>query len=402
MKLLNDAVLSLLSIASAAHCDEILLHKTTGPYHVTQTQHIFNHTTPDDFTAPNGTGVGTMMLVSIFAPTESAPNQTVPYLDDTNAEIWGSFLGFPPSALSSLVTELQWQAPVLSGPGFSNGTSPYPSILFMPGAGLPCFMYTAYLSELASWGYSVFAIDHPGESPYLELPYFQGGVKGFPPLSVNNWTFEQLQRIYDFRITDAAALLSPSFLPALVSSFGAPFNISTFGAFGHSIGGAASAGIMAADLSLPLVAGINLDGWYFFDIWDLFGNGTSDAPYPDLAPRPFLELAREDELDATWTNFSAAQSAWFRDIGIRGSNHLDFSDLPLWVDLLGQRNGTPATFVGDIEGPRVTTIVNKFLKEFAGYIGGKGLEAVDELVKEIPETYVRESQDSAEVYDRGL
>lgn len=395
MQHLPGMQLLLLWIVKAVTCTEVLLHKPTGPYHVTQTQHVFNHTTPDDFTAPNGTGIGTIMLVSIFAPTLSVPNQTVPYLDDTNAAIWESALGFPPSSLSSLVTELQWQAPVLSGPEFSNATSPYPSILFMPGAGLSCLFYTAYLSELASWGYSVFAIDHPGEPPYIELPYFGGGVRSaYPPL--NSWTYDQFQSIYAHRLSDAAALLSPSYLPALVHSFGAPFNISTLNVFGHSIGGAAAAGIMAKDPSLPLVAGANLDGWYWFDYWDLYGNGTSDAPYPNLA-RPFLELARENptEPDAAWTNFSAVQSAWLRDVGVRGAEHLDFSDIPLWVDLLGQRNSTPDGFVGSINGGRVTEIVNTLLKTFFGHVGG---DEVDDVVKSYPEVWVREALDSTEDY----
>lgn len=410
MKLLHDLVLATLSIASVAYCDGVLLHKPTGPYYVTHTQHVFNHTTLDDFTAPNGTGIGTILLASIFAPTESVPNQTVPYMDDTNAEIWSSTFGFPRGSLSTLVTELQWQAPFLSGPGFANGTSPYPTLIFMPGAGLASFAYTAYLSELASHGYSVIAIDHPGEPPYLELPYNLGGVRSdYPPLSSYTWTVAQLQSIYAHRVADASALLSDAYLPSLVRAHGLPINLTHIGIFGHSIGGAGSAGVLAQNPGV--LAGANLDGWLFFDIWDLYGNGSARTkPYPDLAPRPFLELARDDPAgpDATWTNFSVAQSGWLRDVGVRGALHFDFSDVPLWVDLLEQRDGPPgrfnaSNFLGGIDGRRVTEVVNTFLKGFFGYVSGGELEAVDGLVKEVPEAYVRESQDVAEVYiDRGL
>ncbi|KAF4539634.1 PAF acetylhydrolase family protein [Lasiodiplodia theobromae] len=433
---------------------EVLLYKPTGPYYVTQNQHVLNHTTPDDFTAPDGSGVGKTMLVTTYGPTLSVPQRTRPWVDATNADIWGTALGIPPSLLSSLVTELQWQAPSLSSstnPGTCPAPAPpltphRPAILFLPGAGMPCFAYTAYLSELASWGYTVYAIDHPGEPPYLEFLDGSGGARSaFPPLA--NWTFPQFEQIYAHRVADAAALLrrGPECLRSLVEQQSSSEQFaeaeqaeqqqqsaqhyyslsgdgdnghadpSTFFVFGHSIGGAASAGIMAqqsssspssttSDPSLPpLLAGANIDGWFFFDIWDLHGNGSaSTKPYPDLSPRPFLEIAGQHDPpgpDATWTNFSAAQSGWLRDVGVRGAAHFDFSDLPLLVDALGLRERMPpdSGLLGGIKGGRMVEVVMGLVRAFVGGIeGGKGkggLGAVDRVQRGFAETWVREAKD---------
>ncbi|KAL1641948.1 hypothetical protein SLS58_005784 [Diplodia intermedia] len=424
MKPTAASALALLGIVSGSARAEILLYEPTGPYHVSQTQHVFNHTTPDDFTAPNGTGVGTLMLVTIYAPTLSVPNRTTPYMDATNADIWGPALGLAPSSLSTLVTNLQHDAPHLP-----TTTPPLPTILFLPGAGMPCFAYTAYLTELASSGYAVVALDHPGEPPYLALPGAGiGGVKSaFPPL--HDYTWAQYRQIYAHRLADAAALLSDAYLPGLVRDRGWPFDLAAMGVFGHSIGGAAAAGVMAASAaaagaarrqdpqpfspapddatgsssatSTPVLAGgANLDGWYFFDIGDLTGNnGTGEQqPYPDLAAAgPFLALAKEEPRappDATWANFGAAQSGWLRDVGVRRARHFDFGDFPLLVDgLLGRRReGQGAALdvlLGGVEGARVTAVVTGFLKAFFGAVVGRtgqgGLEAVDAFQKSVGE-----------------
>lgn len=457
MRLLAVAVtLALLGTTTSA---EVLLYKPTGPYYVTQNQHVLNHTTLDDFTAPDGSGVGKTMLVTTYGPTLSVPQRARPWVDATNADIWGTALGIPPSLLSSLVTELQWQAPSLSSsttsttPITNPGTCPAspapltphrPAILFLPGAGMPCFAYTAYLSELASWGYTVYAIDHPGEPPYLEFLDGSGGARSaFPPLA--NWTVPQFQQIYAHRVADAAALLrrGPECLRSLVEQQSPQFaqaeqqqqhyyslssdgggdggaDLSTFFVFGHSIGGAASAGIMAQQQSStssspsspssdpsplpPLLAGANIDGWFFFDIWDLYGNGSaSTKPYPDLSPRPFLEIAGQHDPpgpDATWTNFSAAQSGWLRDVGVRGAAHFDFSDLPLLVDALGLREGMPegGGLLGGIKGVRMVEVVMGLVRAFVGGIEGRekgGMEAVDRVQRGFAETWVREAKDGA-------
>jgi hypothetical protein len=107
------------------------------------------------------------MLLTSYYPTLQIPNTTAPYLDPISAGIFKSTIGLTPGSLLRLTTRLQLLAPTLPGthPSFSNGTSPYPTLIFTPGAELPASSYTAYLSEVASYGYAVVVIDHPGEAP---------------------------------------------------------------------------------------------------------------------------------------------------------------------------------------------------------------------------------------------
>ncbi|KAF2832176.1 hypothetical protein CC86DRAFT_366056 [Ophiobolus disseminans] len=380
-----------LAFASIAHA--ISLWNTTGPYHVGYTQHVFNHTTPNDPTEP-----GTFMLLTIYYPTPQIPNATFPYLDSISAGIFEATIGLTPGVLSKLTTRLQFQAPLLSdtSKGFGNSTSPYPTLIFTPGAGLPASSYTAYLSELASYGHAVVAIDHPGEAPYLPLPYTNGtgGVYGYPDFTAFPPTEEMTFQVLDYRVSDILAAMSDPFFPALVRQYGAPFNLTHFGVFGHSIGGAAAEVVMSSNSSAAALfkVGCNLDGTMFQFVNESSGEVTS-TPARDLK-RPFLGVASEQHFDGvapgedgdyTWGYFNKAQSGWLRDVQMNGTTHLHFSDIPLWIDLLDQRKVLNRTWVGPADGVRVTHMVSALLREFLGSVEGKGLEGVDEWVDKTPE-----------------
>jgi hypothetical protein len=136
-----------------------------------------------------------------------------------------------------------------------------------------------------------------------------------------------------------------------------------------------------------------LDGT-FFQFLDTEQSNTTRLPAPDLN-RPFLEIAAEnhfqgnasvgDEGDYTWEYFNNVQSGWLRDVQVNGTRHLDFSDIPLWIDLLDQRRVLNRTWVGPADGVRVTSLVNALLREFFRSVEGKGLGGVDEWVDKAPE-----------------
>ncbi|KAH7063553.1 hypothetical protein B0J12DRAFT_643166 [Macrophomina phaseolina] len=390
----------LLTLANAWLVQAISLWDPTGPYHVGYTQHIFNHTTPNDPTSP-----GTFFLLTIYYPTLQIPNTTIPYLDPISAGIFESTIGLTPGSLSRLTTRLQFQASTLLGtsPAFANATSPYPTLIFTPGAGVPAAAYTAYLSELASHGHAVVAIDHPGEAPYLPLPYGGGGVYGYPDFSAYPPTMEEAFQVLDFRVSDILAAVSEPFLPDLVRAFGAPFNVTHFGVFGHSVGGAAAAAVMAATGSSEAAlfkVGANLDG-SLLQFSDTEGNVDTGVAPPDLE-RPFLELAGHTHFegnlsiadgDGTWEYFSEAQSGWLRVVQVNGTRHLDYSDIPLWIDLLEQRAVLNRTWVGPADGVRVTQLTNALLRELFGYVEGKSLDGVDEWVGKAPEFFLLDEND---------
>ncbi|EOD51645.1 putative paf acetylhydrolase family protein [Neofusicoccum parvum UCRNP2] len=381
----------------------ISLWNTTGIYQVGYTQHVLNHTTTPDDPTPNP-GI---LLLTIYYPTMQPPAGPVPYLDAKTARAYEQTLGVPNGTLSLLTTNLQFQAPTLLGthPAFGNGTSPYPTLLFTPGAGGTISGYQAYLSEFASHGYTVVGIDHPGEAPYTALPYGAPGVDGIR--DIGSLTSVDFHHMYEYRLADLAAVLNPSggLLPALIAQYGAPFNTTHYAVLGHSMGGAASAGAMISAPGLYR-AGSNLDGTFQHLVKPDPTNATAvqvpdpDAPNPDLRT-PFVELASEarfhgvEDADASWERFNANQTGWLRDVQVNGTAHLDYMDTPLGFDLLGAREGgvvPPAALgaLGTIAGKRVTEVVTGLLLSFFGEFvgGGAGVESVDAFIARTPEAFV--------------
>ncbi|KAJ4359373.1 hypothetical protein N0V95_002203 [Ascochyta clinopodiicola] len=207
-------------------------------------------------------------------------------------------------------------------------------------------MYNTLSSELASQGYTVLALDHPGETPYLQLPDGAQGVYGIDITATWNRTLQTA--VYNMRVSDTLAIIRKLF-PSYVDSTGAPFNATHYLTIGHSIGGAAAAGALAVEPSI--LGGVNLDGG-FFDLLDV--------------KKPFLMLAGAEHtptLDPSWSPFSTNQSGWYQWFNITGTGHQDFSDLGDWVDLQGLRNKTITPSLDTIWAPRMNFIVNTLSKE---------------------------------------
>jgi pimeloyl-ACP methyl ester carboxylesterase len=261
----------------------------TGPYHVGYMQHVFNHTTLNDPVAPKN--ASSILLATIYYPTLTIPvpgNNTAPYLDPTTAQIWGGPLQYPNGSLEGLTTWNVYQAPALKE------ATHKPTIIFSPGGGENAIMYNTLNSELASQGYTVLALDHPGETPYLQLPEIDG-VYGIDITATWNYTLQTA--VYNMRVSDTLAVVRDLFAP-FVQSINAPFNTTHYIAIGHSLGGAAAAGALAVEPSI--LGGINLDG-LFIDL-------------PDVK-KPFLMLAGAEhtpEIDPSWAPFSANQSGWYQ------------------------------------------------------------------------------------------
>lgn len=338
----------------------------TGPYYVGYTQHVFNKTTPNDPVAP--ANASSILLATIYYPTLTTPipgNNTAPYLDLTTAKLWGDILQYPNNSLQSFTTWNVYQAPPLDTS--EHGVSQKPTVIFSPGGGENAIMYNALNSELASQGYTVIALDHPGEAPYVQLPDGRQGVYGIDITA--SWNATLQAAVYHMRVSDTIAVIRKLF-PSYVQSTGAPFNTEHYFAIGHSLGGAAAAGALAVESSI--IGGVNLDG-LFIDL-------------PDVK-KPFLLLASEKHtpaIDPSWSPFSANQSGWYQWLNITGSNHQDFSDLGDWVDLQGLRNMTITPSLGTIWAPRMDYIIRTLVETFFGFVLGEK-EWLDIPNKSFPE-----------------
>ncbi|KAF9700589.1 hypothetical protein EKO04_001865 [Ascochyta lentis] len=342
-------LLSLLVLAVAA----VPFPPPTGPYHVGYTQHAFNNTTPNDPVAP--ANASSILLATIYYPTLTVPIpgiNTAPYLDATTAKLWGDILQYPNNSLQSLTTWNIHQAPPLARTG--EDAWQRPTVIFSPGGGENAIMYNTLTSELASQGYTVLALDHPGEAPYLQLPNAAEGIYGIDITATWNYTLQTA--VYNMRVSDTLAIIRKLF-PSYVESIGAPFNTTHYFAIGHSLGGAAAAGALAVEPSI--LGGMNLDG-LFIDL-------------PDVK-KPFLMLAGAQHtpaIDPSWAPFSANQSGWYQWLNITGTSHQDYSDLGDWVDLQGLRNETITPSLGTIWAPRMDFIVNTLVQSFFSFVLGE-------------------------------
>jgi pimeloyl-ACP methyl ester carboxylesterase len=331
----------------------VSLPPPSGPYHVGYTQQIFNHTTPNDPVAP--ANASSILLATIYYPTLTVPvpgNNTAPYLDPTTANLWGDALQYPNGSLQDLTTWNVHRAPPLDKEIY--GVSQLPTVIFSPGGGENAIMYNALNSQLASEGYTVVALDHPGEAPYVQLPDGAEGIYGIDITAV--WEPALAVAVYHMRVSDMLAIVQGLFA-AYVDATGAPFNTTHYLAIGHSLGGAASAGALAVEESIQ--GGVNLDGLF--------------VDTPDVK-KPFLMFAGAEHtpaIDPSWSPFSANQSGWWQWVNVTGSSHQDFSDLADWVDLQGLRNKTLTPSLDIIWGPRMDNIVSTFVSTFFGFVLGK-------------------------------
>lgn len=327
----------------------------SGPYHVGYTQHVFKTTTAYDPVVPSNFS-SSILLATIYYPTLTIPvpgENTAAYLDPTTAKIWGDNYQFPSNTLQSLTTWNVHRAPPLDNA--THDTSRKPTIIFSPGAGENAIMYNALLSQLASEGYTIVALDHAGEAPYLQLPDDKPGIYG---LDINHpWDPALAEAVVTMRVSDILATITTLF-PSYVSSTDAPFNTTHFLALGHSLGGTAAA--LALGIEPSILGAVNLDGTYFAS--------------PDVT-KPLLMLGQEAHTltaEPSWPAFVANQSGWWEWLTIKGSGHQNFADLGDWVDLLGLRNKTaPMASLGPAWAPRIDFVVKLLVERFFGFVMGE-------------------------------
>ncbi|MHB1260260.1 MAG: alpha/beta hydrolase [Thermoplasmatota archaeon] len=129
----------------------------------------------------------------------------------------------------------------------------FPLIVFSPGADVQPQYYSSLLVELASHGYVVAALSHPGLTPFIA--YSDGAIaaNGDPPRPTSP---EDAMRQHEGRIADVTADIR-----AAKQSLGTTFASHLDGrvaSFGHSLGGAAAVQAAVQDEGF-LVAG-DLDG----------------------------------------------------------------------------------------------------------------------------------------------
>jgi predicted dienelactone hydrolase len=163
-------------------------------------------------------------------------------LNDAERAAFAAAGGVPADALIGLGGPATTGAPPAAGR--------HPVLLLSHGLGSSTALLTAHAIDLASHGYVVVGIDHPGDA--LPVDVGAGRIVTLDPRGL-----EIVDLIYRTRVADVRFVLSRL---ATLSHIGC-LDLKRVGGFGHSLGGAAMAGAMLADRRLR--AGVDLDGRLF-------------------------------------------------------------------------------------------------------------------------------------------
>jgi hypothetical protein len=320
----------------------------SGKYNVGATKQVIAINQPDVFAPGN---VSTSFLVTLFYPTLQKPDVpgTTPYLTEVIAKQFEDYLEFPNGTLANFTTRVQWDAPFAETLLEYEGSAS-PTLLFGPGlGGPPCECYTLLLSELASAGFTVAALDHTYEQPYVLYPNGSGYYG--PPLDYP-WSLDEGQTAIEHRINDTFAFIDA--WPKIVARLGFASTTDSFGAFGHSIGGAAALSFAQLVDRSVVPAGINLDGSF----WGKLNSSAADVARPSLLLG--FKGHESQHFDPTWDTYTKAQSDWWRIIEINGTLHLDWSDFTFWKEL----DPPVQTTTGNISGERMVQVETALVAGF--------------------------------------
>lgn len=259
----------------------------------------------------------------------------------------------------------------------STSQQKYPVVIFSHGAFGVRKSNASTFRELASHGYIVASIDHTYQAFYTSfpdgrmVPISGAFYKEVQMIQTGNLTAEE-----NFEISHAWLKLRTADIELVIDSLesgdlgreGSLLNghmdLNKIGLFGHSLGGAASAQVCRERSDVG--AAIDIDGTMIGDITGV-GPDHKETITTDSFNKPLMlmygALFFESEAKATGylpniKAFNNATSAAY-SLCIKGSGHLNFTDLPRISPFLSGMLG-----VGTIDSTKCINIVNAYSLAF--------------------------------------
>ncbi|MFI5707456.1 alpha/beta hydrolase [Kribbella sp. NPDC051620] len=196
-----------------------------------------------------------------------------------------------------------------------------PVLLYSPGGTDPRTLGTGLAEDLASHGYVVVTIDHPGETSEVDIP---GGDLRTIQISPTTPTDPVLSRLMmATRFADLRFVLSR--LETLGLPLDLPLDLRRIGIYGHSAGGSTAAQALYEHRELK--SAINLEG--YLDYLPLQPGEPSEL-YPIAqhgTDRPLLLAGTDGFRDARFDSSWSALHGPVRRTEVTNANHWVFTDL---------------------------------------------------------------------------
>jgi dienelactone hydrolase len=326
-----------------------------GDYNTTfKSMELVDHSRRDPYAE---TSTPRALMVSLFHPAECEATKLTNYSTLATAAFTDKLLSLPSGTLEGYKLQVCDNTPTQPHYGSSDETE-FPVVLFSPGLGGARSWYNALAQWVASYGYNVVTIDHTYDASIVEFP--DGSiVYGV----INTTSVEESDFAVEVRQEDAKFVLDemakPSVVRELIPGAKNGLDVRHAAIFGHSLGGATAANAMLIDSRLK--GGINLDG-------KIFG----PAPFEDQA-QPFMifgTVSHNRTSDPTWEEFWSHHSGWKKGFLYEGSEHLTFSDGPLFLKLSGldPEDLPPQYPMGDVDGLRNLELLSDYVSSFLDFV----------------------------------
>jgi dienelactone hydrolase len=257
-------VSALLLFGGVARADSLVvlrLPAPTGPHPVGSTVlHLVDHNRTDPW---NPALEDRDVMVTVFYPASDVRGHPVaPHMTAVAAQWFRAIdLVYMHPELTAAKDRVDWAATKThSHPGAPAQAVKRPVLLYSTGGGDPRALGSGLAEELASRGYVVVTIDHPGETSEVEIPgrpvrtVELTGDPGTDPV-----VFRKMitTRLADTKfVLDRLEHLNPDVLPKNLTR---ALDLRRIGMYGHSAGGTTAAQAMYDDPRID--AAINLEGF---------------------------------------------------------------------------------------------------------------------------------------------
>jgi len=333
----------------------IIFPPLKGPYPVgTRRIEVVDYDRKDPY-AP-GSQPRAPMLQLWYPISSTALLTPAPWLPPNSSYYEAQDLGIPVEELESIKTGTFINGTAIfplarKEKGSDQKNSTVPILVFSPGSGALCAIYSIFLSSLASFGYTIVGIDHPYDSDHIERP------SGEVIFRNETQYFSNITLAVETRRDDVLWLgtqLTPDKLTNLLSTPPSTLHSTTLslGIFGQSLGGT-TANMAMVDTSTPFQSSASLDSPFLYPLNETGFHG------PLLYMGGTINPCCHESLLHCWHLITS----WKLAVAIRGTTHFSFSDF-ITIRLQLDHGVGDLPDVGEMNPERMVELVTDYLRAF--------------------------------------